>query len=683
MNPFDNVSSEEGVQDKRPKRTYRAQQGHNGRFIDNVLDMSEGLHAEDITPVEKAFWDREARIKRLDRKAGRQFTRAEQAFAQGKDSKGERHMDRSWRADGRASRLYMKGYKSPVEKALVPMPKIPKIPGAPKPPKAPTAPKTFKAPVPSTKAPNPGKPKVKESGIMKSLVPLQIAPNPQLRSKRQAAAQKAARTRMAKSMWTRPVAELQHGLKSSDPLVRSMARAALQQRGHLPRAPRPKTFIAKAAKDKKDYSGTLVGTGSVAAGTGLVGGGIPGTKPNSAAWAERPKSRRKWPLNRHVRTAAKGGIFGYRADAHEGFLGQEKDRLPNWKPHSRTNAFERGVVRGRLGPERQVIRHMKRGRAASNVALGVGAGMVGTGLYQRSKNKKISKGFLDSKTAKVITYGGAATGIGAGTYLALSPRARGQLDAKNKASGANALGFGATHKYNRKTKTWDKKTVSKAKRDDYKADTALAAGGTLAAGGYGGSMALEQQGRKWSTRASENLSRAQKLNPRLGGHDVKYPRGTDKTPKAFRGVPRVNPHRSTGDIQWNSRESLMGRSSKVAEKAGKLRGAATQQRYFAREYGKTAKYARKAGKAGLLIGAAGVGGKTLQMRDDIRKGMPERGELVARQFPIEAHQRRAHQRRVRKSGPDQADVHVPGHGSRKNRKPKYQLSMRPLERAPE
>lgn len=136
MNPFDNVSAEEGVQDKRPKRTYRAQQGHNGRFIDNVLDMSDGLHAEDITPVEKA---------------------------------------------------------------LIPMPKIPKIPGAPKPPKAPTAPKTFKAPVPSTKAPNPGKPKVKESGIMKSLVPLEIAPNPQLRSKRQAAAQKAARTRMVKS----------------------------------------------------------------------------------------------------------------------------------------------------------------------------------------------------------------------------------------------------------------------------------------------------------------------------------------------------------------------------------------------------------------------------------------------------------------------------------------------------
>ena len=55
MNPFDNVSAEEGVQDKRPKRTYRAQQGHNGRFIDNVLDMSDGLHAEDITPVEKAL----------------------------------------------------------------------------------------------------------------------------------------------------------------------------------------------------------------------------------------------------------------------------------------------------------------------------------------------------------------------------------------------------------------------------------------------------------------------------------------------------------------------------------------------------------------------------------------------------------------------------------------------------
>lgn len=75
---------------------------------------------------------------------------------------------------------------------------------------------------------------------------------------------------------------------------------------------------------------------------------------------------------------------------------------------------------------------------------------------------EISKGFLDSKTAKIITYGGSAAGIGTGAYLAASPKARGKLDAKNKASGANAFGFGATHKYNRKTKTWDKK-VSKAR----------------------------------------------------------------------------------------------------------------------------------------------------------------------------------------------------------------------------
>ena len=396
-----------------------------------------------------------------------------------------------------------------------------------KPPKPPTMPRVATAAtVPSTKTLTAPKVRVKQTGV-------------------------------SKGMWSRPEAELRGGLKSKDPLVSSMAQAALEQRKLIPKAV---TVVTKADR-KKDYSGALVGTGAVVGTTGLVGGGIPGTKPNSQSWGQRPTSRRKWPMSQHVRTATKGGIFGYRADAHEQYMKQEKSRLPNWKAHSRTNNFERGVVQGKLGAERQVVRHMKRGRVGANIALGAGAGMVGAGLYQRNKNKK----------------------------------------------------------------------VSKAQRDDYKADVALATGGSMAAAGYGGGLALDAQGRKWARRSAASLDRAKKLAPRTGGYDVKYRpespivrqmRGKNnsgpKTPTMFRGVPDVKAHRSTGDIQWNGKEALGGKSRKIANKVGRLRGAATQQRYFANTYGATAHGVKKLGKAGVVLGAAGLGAKTLQVKDEYR-----------------------------------------------------------------
>ena len=284
---------------------------------------------------------------------------------------------------------------------------------------------------------------------------------------------------------------------------------------------------------------------------------------------------------------------------------QEKSRLPNWKAHSRTNTFERGVVQGKLGAERQVIRHMKRGRAASNIALGAGAGMVGAGLYQRHKNKKKVSKALGGLDKKAIAVNAIAAGVGGGAAYAMKPK-------KQKAPAPKVYG------------------VSKRK-DDYKADTALAAGGSMAAAGYGGGLALDAQGRKWARRSAASLDRAKKLAPRTGGYDVKYRpespivrqmRGKNnsgpKTPTMFRGVPDVKAHRSTGDIQWNGKEALGGKSRKIANKVGRLRGAATQQRYFANTYGATAHGVKKLGKAGVVLGAAGLGAKTLQVKDEYR-----------------------------------------------------------------
>ena len=301
-------------------------------------------------------------------------------------------------------------------------------------------------------------------------------------------------------------------------------------------------------KEKKDWSGTAVGTGATVGTVGLVGGGVPGARPDSGRLAH-VKHGTKYEASRHYVSAARGGIFGYRADAHQSFLNRQEadEKKHGGKKTTRVNHFMRGSGTGKIGPEKVVINHMKAGRAASNVALVAGTTLAGAGAYKHHKNKE--------KVAK--------------------------------------------------------------RREDHKAEAVAAGGATTAAVAGGGSLVMDSQGRKWAKRAAGNYEAAHKMNPKMGGFDVRTTKHR---------VPDVKPHLSTGDIARDHKNIFAGRSSKHAEAAGKLRGTATQERYFASVYGKTAKAVRKVGLAGAVVGAAGLGAKHYEVKRKVKKNlaMPKR-----------------------------------------------------------
>lgn len=94
MNPFEGVAAEDGFVDKTPKRAYKAIQGRGGRFIDNILDMSEGVRAEDITPeVSKSYIPGKGWIPATQ--AGKKALRGAKHAHQG--SRGVSDSDKSFR----------------------------------------------------------------------------------------------------------------------------------------------------------------------------------------------------------------------------------------------------------------------------------------------------------------------------------------------------------------------------------------------------------------------------------------------------------------------------------------------------------------------------------------------------------------------------------------------------------
>lgn len=290
---------------------------------------------------------------------------------------------------------------------------------------------------------------------------------------------------------------------------------------------------AFAKAQTKDRSGTAVGAGSVLAATGLLGGGVPGARPNSGRLAQ-VKYGTKYEATRHLVSATRGGIFGYRQDAHQSFLNRQNadEATHGGKKTTRANHYLRGQGTGKIAPEQKIIRHMHGGRVASNAALVGGTGLVALGIRSRDKHRGI------------------------------------------------------------------------AKRDDYRSDVAISAGATTAVGAGAGSLVMDHQGRKWAKHSAASLDAARKLNPKLGGYDIK--RGRTR-------VPDVVPH-SGASSHVADKKVFAGRSSASTEAAGRLRGAAGQQRYFARVYGNMAGHARKTGKAGALVAAGGLGSKYLQVK---------------------------------------------------------------------
>lgn len=343
------------------------------------------------------------------------------------------------------------------------------------------------------------------------------------------------------------------------------ARTSMKRRENLEKA-----WIEKRDQKKsKDHSGVAVGTGTAVGTVGLIGGGIPGARPNSGRLNQAlGGTGTKTEATRHLVSAARGGVFGYREDAHARYMKNQQDRLKNWKPHSRINAFERGREAGKIGPEKTIIRTMKNARVGSNIALGGGAALVGAGLYRKHQN--------------------------------------------------------------------DKKLVSKAKQDDgskFRSDAMISAGVTTTGGSVIGAKALDRQGNKWAARSASDVDAAQKKMPKTGGYDiVKQPkRGTARNLyRPNNRVPDVKPHKSTGTLMWEGKDTFAGRSNKYTEATGRLRGSSGQKRYFAGVYGKSAAGVRKYGiPAGVALTAAGLHHKyyKVERRDNVNKSMPDQSEM--------------------------------------------------------
>lgn len=234
-------------------------------------------------------------------------------------------------------------------------------------------------------------------------------------------------------------------------------------------------MTAAKKKDRTASGAAIAGAGGTTAGIGLVGGGIPGYKSDSS---ELKNIKRGSFAHRagSALSSGRGGIFGYRTDAHQGFLNEQRDSTNYFKdkPANRVESFQRGQGAGKMKPEEQIIRHMKLGRRLSTAALVGGTAATAYGVH-RVKHSQVKKS------------GGA--------------------------------------------------TNTKLKQDSA---TLLGIGGTTAGASYGGARLMEHQGRSWSAKAGKSIDEAARIVPNMGGHKVHTDPRLVINPNVPRTSPRID-----------------------------------------------------------------------------------------------------------------------------------------------
>lgn len=334
------------------------------------------------------------------------------------------------------------------------------------------------------------------------------------------------------------------------------------------------TSVKARQKRKDDRKAVATGVGTTAMGVGLIGGGIPGAKPKSKAiWGPESSKIRDMPKN--VIQGGKGGIFGFRENAHKLLLeGYEHGKKVNTHDTDVAGHFLRGAGNGAIESEKKVIGHMKRGKKISNRAL------IG---------------------------GAALTAYGATRKPGLVPR-------NDQVKKANRIKF---------------------ETDDPRRNAiAMTAGGAAGtAGALGAGQVLAHQNRAWSRRAVESYKRAGQVTPDQIPHQKGQPK--PHQPKAAPelgehtvsrkgGLHRVEPKMSGKDFIERGQHHVAHWSKEKIEEVGMHRGAAQKQRYFARLYGTHAKLAnRYVAPGAALVGA--VGAKNLYSQ---RKKKPVGKSLV-------------------------------------------------------
>lgn len=198
-----------------------------------------------------------------------------------------------------------------------------------------------------------------------------------------------------------------------------------------------------AKREGRERSGTAIGAGSVLGTVGLVGGGIPKVKANRLLVDVKNAPARRTKVANAAR-AYRGGEFGYRHNAHQTF---KEHKLTGDAPGKATRAehYAHGDTLGRRAAEDTIIRHLKVGRTASNVALAGGAALVGGGLI--GHRKQVAK--RENRRNDALVSGGLTTaGLGGGGSLVLDSQGR-------KWSARSATHLDAAQKHNPKLGGYD------------------------------------------------------------------------------------------------------------------------------------------------------------------------------------------------------------------------------------
>ena len=167
-----------------------------------------------------------------------------------------------------------------------------------------------------------------------------------------------------------------------------------------------KSDDSRVSNQKKRAAQGAAATGITA---GLVAGGIPGTKPDADQLANIRQGTSVKQRAKALVDASKGGIFGYREQAHK----QAKREFTRGKRQhtdktTKANHFWRGRNNGKIPPEKKVIQHMKGARKVSNAALLGSGALMGYTVLDKADNAKERKD-NSGKWAALAGAGGVAT----------------------------------------------------------------------------------------------------------------------------------------------------------------------------------------------------------------------------------------------------------------------------------
>ena len=168
-------------------------------------------------------------------------------------------------------------------------------------------------------------------------------------------------------------------------------------------------------KDHSTSGGLIAGAGGAAATGGLVGGGIPGFKANSDTIKDIKQGSWKKRTGAAL-SSGRGGVFGYRTNAHQGANQRFKDSAAYFKdkPATRVEMYQRGQNAGKVPAEEKIIRHMKTGRRLSTAALAGGVAATTYGIH-RAKSGEVKKNERHTKQYNSTLLGAGST-VAAASY---------------------------------------------------------------------------------------------------------------------------------------------------------------------------------------------------------------------------------------------------------------------------